>query len=67
VDTFDWRSRNVGQILAGLKKQTRPGALILLHDGDRTRAVSVKALPKDIDELLQKGYSLTTVEKLLGS
>jgi peptidoglycan/xylan/chitin deacetylase (PgdA/CDA1 family) len=67
VDTLDWLNRDVDKIMANLRKQTRPGAIILMHYGGASRAATVAALPKVIDWLLQNGYSLTTVEKLRGT
>jgi peptidoglycan/xylan/chitin deacetylase (PgdA/CDA1 family) len=65
VDTLDWKTRNVDSILANVKRETKPGAIILMHDGGADRSQTVAAIPKVVDWLLQNGYSLTTVENLL--
>jgi peptidoglycan/xylan/chitin deacetylase (PgdA/CDA1 family) len=65
VDSLDWKYRNVASILANVKAETKPGAIILMHDGGGERSQTVAAIPKVVDWLLQNGYSLTTVENLL--
>jgi peptidoglycan/xylan/chitin deacetylase (PgdA/CDA1 family) len=63
VDTRDWESKNVKKILGTLKKEVRPGAIVLMHD---TIAQSAKALGRAIDWLRDQGYTLVTVPQLLG-
>jgi peptidoglycan-N-acetylglucosamine deacetylase len=46
-------------------EQTRPGSIILLHVMYQSRAESLKAVPKIIDELRSKGYEFVTVSELL--
>lgn len=65
VDTLDWKYPNVDSILSLVKKETRPGAIILMHDGGGDRSQTVAAIPKIIDWLLENGYSLTTIQNLL--
>jgi peptidoglycan/xylan/chitin deacetylase (PgdA/CDA1 family) len=55
-------------------KATKPGGIILLHDGYGTthnnaqadRSLTIKALPLIIEQLKAKGYSFVTVPELLG-
>jgi peptidoglycan/xylan/chitin deacetylase (PgdA/CDA1 family) len=63
VDTRDWETKNVKKILKHIKKETKPGSIILMHD---TLAASGKALSRAIDILHEKGYTLVTVSELLG-
>jgi len=65
VDTLDWKHRDPDSILSLVKEQTKPGAIILMHDGGVDRSQTVAAIPRVVDWLLQSGYSLTTVENLL--
>ncbi len=65
VDTRDWETPEVGAILANVKAQTKPGAIILMHDGGNNRSATVASIPVVIDWLFQQGYSLTTVAGLL--
>lgn len=65
VDTLDWKTRNAAAILAKIKAGTKPGAVILLHDGGGDRSQTVVVLPLVIDWLLQQGYALTTLQHIL--
>lgn len=65
VDTLDWKNRDADAIFAHVKSETKPGAIILMHDGGLERSQTVAAIPKIVDWLLRNGYSLTTVRNLL--
>ncbi len=65
VDTLDWKYPDVDSILSYVKDQTKPGAIILMHDGGNNRSATVAAIPVVVDWLFEQGYSLTTVEELL--
>ncbi|MFZ5590927.1 MAG: polysaccharide deacetylase family protein [Bacillota bacterium] len=45
--------------------RTKPGAIILVHDGRLNRQKSVEALPILLKTLQQKGYSFVTLDYLL--
>lgn len=45
--------------------RTRPGSIILVHDGRLNRQRSVEALPALLQTLQQKGYSFVTLDFLL--
>lgn len=65
VDTLDWKTRDAAAVLAKVRAGTKPGAIILMHDGGGDRSQTVVALPEVIDWLLQQGYALTTLQRLL--
>lgn len=65
VDTLDWKYPSVESIMSYVKAQTKPGAIILMHDGGKNRSQTVAAIPVIVDWLFANGYSLTTVEQLL--
>jgi peptidoglycan-N-acetylglucosamine deacetylase len=70
VDTLDWDGKSVAQILENVRKEVRPGAIILQHSaggkkGDLSNTVA--ALPEIISYLEQKGYTFCTVPELLAS
>ena len=65
VDTLDWKHPDVDSIMSYVKAQTKPGAIILMHDGGLNRSQTVAAIPVIVDWLFANGYSLTTVEKML--
>jgi peptidoglycan/xylan/chitin deacetylase (PgdA/CDA1 family) len=61
VDTRDWsRSATVESVLANLRSQVEPGAIVLLHDaGGSNRFTSLAVLAGLIDELRAQGYEFT--------
>jgi peptidoglycan/xylan/chitin deacetylase (PgdA/CDA1 family) len=63
VDTRDWETKSVKRILKHVKRDTEPGAIVLMHD---TLAETGKALTRAIEILEQKGYTFVTVSQLLG-
>jgi len=65
VDTRDWELQDVDAIMGHVKAETRPGAIILMHDGGKNRLQTVAAIPVVIDWLFDQGYSLTVVDQIL--
>lgn len=64
VDSEDWKNRNVAATTALIKKQTRSGSIILMHDIHRS---TVEAVPGIITWLKSEGYTLVTVPELIGN
>ena len=46
--------------------QTKPGSIILMHDGGGPRGQTLAALPRIINTLRGRGYKFATVPDLLG-
>ncbi|WP_282936903.1 polysaccharide deacetylase family protein [Paenibacillus sp. RC67] len=68
VDTQDWKGKTAAEILSTVKKEVRPGAIILQHSfGGRGGNLNntVEALPLIIAYLKENGYSFVTVPELL--
>lgn len=65
VDTRDWERLSPSEIVNKVRYQTRPGGIILLHDGGGIREHTVTALPQIISYLEEEGYQLVTVPELL--
>jgi peptidoglycan-N-acetylglucosamine deacetylase len=65
VDTLDWRYPDADAILSRVIAQTKPGAIILMHDGGNNRSQTVAAIPRVVNWLLAHGYALTTVDVIL--
>lgn len=63
VDTLDWKNRNPQSVLEQVKKQTKAGSIILMHDIHPT---TVQAVPDIIKHLRSQGYTLVTVPELYG-
>jgi peptidoglycan-N-acetylglucosamine deacetylase len=65
VDPTDWSTPGAGAIYSRVVGATRPGSIILMHDGGGNRSQTVAALPRIIHTLRGRGYSFDTVTKLL--
>jgi peptidoglycan/xylan/chitin deacetylase (PgdA/CDA1 family) len=69
VSSRDLHNKTPEELVRRLKKNVRPGAIILFHDGGepnpKTRDDSLsKALPEIIDFFRKEGFSFLTVEEL---
>jgi peptidoglycan-N-acetylglucosamine deacetylase len=65
LDSEDDRHPGVGAIRARVLRRTRPGSIVLLHDGGR-HPETVAALPAIVEGLEARGLRLVTVTELLG-
>lgn len=57
----DWDNPDPNRIVEDMKKATRPGAVLLLHDGGGSRANTVTAVSRLLPWWQQQGYRLETV------
>jgi peptidoglycan/xylan/chitin deacetylase (PgdA/CDA1 family) len=65
VDPQDWREGlRSYEIADGVVAATRPGSVILLHDGGGDQRETITALPWIIDLLRAKGYEFVTLDEL---
>jgi polysaccharide deacetylase family sporulation protein PdaB len=64
IDTLDWRSPPVGDIVNSVLKNIKPGSIILLHDG-KYPSPTPEAVEFIIDSLRSLGYEFVTVSELL--
>ena len=67
VDPTDWATPGSGAIYSRIVSTTRPGSIILMHDGGGNRSQTLAALPSVIDTLRARGYRFKTVSDLLGN
>lgn len=65
VDTSDYALPGVHRIIYTALSGAQPGAIILFHDGGGDRSETVAALPRVIERLKERGYTLVTVPELL--
>ncbi len=65
VDSRDWTKPGAKRIAKNVVKRTKPGSVVLLHDGGGDRRQTVAALPTIIKELRKKDYIFVTVEELV--
>jgi peptidoglycan/xylan/chitin deacetylase (PgdA/CDA1 family) len=56
IDPDDWRRPGVAAIVEQVRRQVRPGAVILLHDGGGPRDQTVAALGQLLPWLVEQGY-----------
>jgi len=71
VQTNDWKRHNADTLARDVVRSVKRGSIILLHDGEDTRAVTdrsvtVGALPAIIEGLRSKGYRFVRLDELLG-
>ncbi|MEO4054686.1 polysaccharide deacetylase family protein [Solibacillus sp. CAU 1738] len=64
-DTQDWKNPGVKKIVNTVLKGTKPGNVVLFHDGGGNRAQTVKALEEIIPELQKQGYKFVTISELI--
>jgi peptidoglycan/xylan/chitin deacetylase (PgdA/CDA1 family) len=65
LDSEDDRHPGVGAIRARVVRRTKPGSIVLLHDGGH-HPQTVEALPGIVEGLERRGLRLVTVTELLG-
>jgi peptidoglycan/xylan/chitin deacetylase (PgdA/CDA1 family) len=66
VDPADWSMPGSEAVYSRVVDATRPGSIILMHDGGGNRGETLAALPSIIDTLRNRGYRFATVTGLLG-
>ena len=65
VDTCDWRGVTAKAIGSAVKKELRPGGIILMHDYISGVSHTAEALRQILPALLDEGYTFVTVSELL--
>ena len=65
VDPKDYRSKDPVQIAGRIFDATKPGSIILLHDGGGDRTMTIKALTTVIRELKSRGYTFVTLDEMM--
>ena len=65
VVPIDWENRPISVMLQRAITSTRPGSIILLHDGGGDRSSTVKLSEQLITALKDKGYKFATVSELI--
>ncbi|MEI2821296.1 MAG: polysaccharide deacetylase family protein [Marmoricola sp.] len=61
VDTIDWKTHNPASTLAEVKRSTKRGSIVLMHDVQPSTA---QALPKVIEVLRKRGFHFVTLDEL---
>jgi len=62
---IDWKKMETGEMVEGYTSHIFPGAILLFHDGGRTRIKTVKILPEIIEAAKKKGFKFMKVSEIL--
>jgi peptidoglycan/xylan/chitin deacetylase (PgdA/CDA1 family) len=67
IDPQDWSGISSKGILADVKRNLKPGSIILLHSFGSYESIpnTIKALPKIIEYIQSQDYEIVTVPELL--
>jgi peptidoglycan-N-acetylglucosamine deacetylase len=65
IDPGDWRRPGTKAIVSNVLSNSKPGAIVIMHDGGGDRSQTVAALPAIIRGLRRRHYQLVTVPKLM--
>lgn len=64
VDSRDWEKPSAKKIVRNVVSKTKPGSIVLMHDGGGERERTISALPDMIDKLRAKGYVFVTIDEM---
>lgn len=64
VDTLDWDTKNADSVFEEVKKYTKDGAIILMHDRYPSTAEAVKLV---VPWLLEQGYQVCSVSEMFAA
>jgi peptidoglycan/xylan/chitin deacetylase (PgdA/CDA1 family) len=65
IDPGDWRRPGTQEIVSDVLGNSKPGAIVIMHDGGGDRSQTAAALPEVIRGLRRRKYHLVSVPELL--
>jgi peptidoglycan-N-acetylglucosamine deacetylase len=65
ADSVDYSRPPVSRLIRNVTRESKPGGIVLMHDGGGNRSHTVEALPQIIDHFKKQGYSFVTIPELL--
>ncbi|ARV61398.1 polysaccharide deacetylase [Nostocales cyanobacterium HT-58-2] len=65
ADSIDYNRPAVPRLIKNVMKDSKPGGIVLMHDGGGNRTKTVQALPQIIDNFRKQGYRFVTIPELL--
>jgi len=65
ADSHDYKRPPAPRLLSNVMRNSKPGGIVLMHDGGGVRDSTVKALPAMIDKFRNSGYRFVTMPEML--
>ncbi|MBF2063397.1 MAG: polysaccharide deacetylase family protein [Calothrix sp. C42_A2020_038] len=65
ADSNDYKRPAVPRLLGNVMRNSKPGGIVLMHDGGGDRQSTVQALPEMIKRFKQQGYQFVTIPEML--
>lgn len=65
ADSKDYTRPSVAGLVNNVMRPSKPGGIVLMHDGGGNRSRTVEALPQIIARFRQQGYKFVTVSELM--
>ncbi|MEH1815398.1 MAG: polysaccharide deacetylase family protein [Nostoc sp.] len=65
ADSTDYKLPTVPKLIDNVIKDSKPGGIVLMHDGGGNRSRTVQALPEIISNFKKQGYRFVTIPELL--
>jgi peptidoglycan-N-acetylglucosamine deacetylase len=65
ADSIDYKLPSVPKLINNVIKDSKPGGIVLMHDGGGNRSRTVQALPDIISNFKKQGYRFVTIPELL--
>ncbi|MEH2320430.1 polysaccharide deacetylase family protein [Nostoc sp.] len=65
ADSTDYKQPGVPKLINNVIKDSKPGGIVLMHDGGGNRSKTIQALPEIISNFRKQGYRFVTIPELL--
>ncbi|QMS88813.1 polysaccharide deacetylase family protein [Nostoc edaphicum CCNP1411] len=65
ADSIDYKLPSVPKLIDNVIKDSKPGGIVLMHDGGGNRSKTIQALPEIISNFRNQGYRFVTIPELL--
>ncbi len=65
ADSTDYKQPPVPKLINNVIKDSKPGGIVLMHDGGGNRSKTIQALPELISNFRKQGYRFVTIPELL--
>lgn len=65
ADSIDYKRPAASRLLSNVMRASKPGGIVLMHDGGGVRDRTVEALPQMIKTFRKQGYRFVTIPEML--